>query len=636
MELFTGYKNLCEIPARSAWLFPERISHKWRGTNGFTTRTCTDFFNDICALAAGFEAYGVKKETHTAFFVDNRYEWAVTDFALMAIGAISVPRGSDTAPKEQKFIYTHSDSKFLVMDNTAGLAALMAEFSHDEIKRIDRIFIMDDAPTSEFSELIAGKIVFYKTLLAKGRETLRYEPKYYERITGLINANDTVTIIYTSGTSGNPKGVMLSHANFLHQVRAITPLLWIDLKKGDKTVSILPSWHVYERAYEYCTAAGAVTVIYSGIRNFAEDLKSEKPELVCSVPRVWESIYEKMNAKMEQSPPAKRLIFNFFLAVAKAYHTAKNFSLGYFVAYKKQDFSRFILNRLLMIFLFPAYAVSQKIFAPIRELMGGNLRASISGGGSLAPHIDLSFNAMGIRLVNAFGMTETSPGTITRRLDRNTLGSIGIPLAETEAKILKENGWPASTGEKGIIYVRGPQVMKGYYKNPEATKEVLSEDGWLNTGDIGTSSVSGDYVMTGRAKSTIVLLGGENLEPEPIEEKLKESALIDHAVVMGQDKKSPVALLTISEEKLKHMADKMKISWDDLMHKGSDIIHHNKILKEVNREVAKLISRANGFRPFEKISKFVLIKKKFSIGDELTQTLKVKRQHVEKKYKHLF
>jgi long-chain acyl-CoA synthetase len=243
---------------------------------------------------------------------------------------------------------------------------------------------------------------------------------------------------------------------------------------------------------------------------------------------------------------------------------------------------------------------------------------------------------MGIRLVNAYGLTETSPGAITRRLDRNTMRSIGVPLAETEIKIQKENNWPAGTGEKGIIYVRGPQVMKGYYKNEAATKEVLSGDGWFNTGDMGTISTSGDIVMTGRAKSTIVLLGGENLEPEHIEEKLKESPLIDHAVVMGQDKKSPVALITISEEKLRQLADKMKISWGDLMNKGSDIIKHSRVLKEVNHEIAKLISRTNGFRPFEKISKFVLIRKKFSIGDELTQTLKIKRKHVENKYKHLF
>ena len=163
----------------------------------------------------------------------------------------------------------------------------------------------------------------------------------------------------------------------------------------------------------------------------------------------------------------------------------------------------------------------------MREIMGGNLRASFSGGGSLPPHVDMFFNTVGITLVNAYGMTETSPGTITRRLDRNTLGSIGIPLDETEVQVRNENGDPVPVGEKGVIHVRGPQVMKGYYKNPEATKAILSPDGWLNTGDIGTASFNGDYLITGRAKSTIVLIGGENIEPEPIEEKLKEFEATD-------------------------------------------------------------------------------------------------------------
>jgi long-chain acyl-CoA synthetase len=177
--------------------------------------------------------------------------------------------------------------------------------------------------------------------------------------------------------------------------------------------------------------------------------------------------------------------------------------------------------------------------------------------------------------------------------------------------------------------------MKGYYKNPEATADILSADGWLNTGDIGITSESGDILITGRAKSTIVLLGGENAEPEPIEEKLRESSLIDHAVVVGQDKKGLTALISVNEEKLKHMAEKWKISLDEMLHKGGETILNNKIVMEFQKEIKKLINRENGFKPSEKITDVVLLKKKFSIGDELTQTLKVKRKHVEKKYSHL-
>jgi long-chain acyl-CoA synthetase len=358
---------------------------------------------------------------------------------------------------------------------------------------------------------------------------------------------------------------------------------------------------------------------------------------MASVPRVWETFYAKMRAKIDTQSKPKQAVFNFFLAIAKMRLNAYNYVHGHVLAFKKRSAPRRIaglfVRHSILFLIYPFYLISYKMFKPMRDLLGGNLRASFSAGGSLPLYIDLFFNAVGVKLVNAYGMTETSPGIITRRLDRNTLGAIGIVLEETKVKILKENGWPANPGEKGIIYVKGAQVTKGYYKNPEATAAALSQDGWLNTGDIVVPSFNGDILMTGRAKSTIVLLGGENTEPEPIEEKLMESVFIDHAVVFGQDKKGLTAVISINEEKLKNLAERMKISWHDLSEKGTDIIKHNKVLEEMTREIKRLINRKTGFKPFENISKIILTKKKFSVGDELTQTLKVKRQNVEKKYK---
>ena len=631
--------NLCEMPLRNSQLIPGRISHKFRTRSGFTLKTWAEFTGDIAALAAGLSSYGVKKGAHTAFFADNRYEWAVTDYALMSIGAVSVPRGSDTAPLEQKFIYSHSDSNFLVMENSSHLKELLALFSSEELRSVERIFLMDEEGSPQRAEFIrAGdRITYYSEVMARGRQAVKENPGWYALKIKEIATDDLATIIYTSGTSGNPKGVMLTHGNFLHNVRAITPLLWIDINKGELTVSVLPSWHVYERAFEYCMAAGGVTLFYSSIRTLAEDLLSQKPDLFCSVPRVWESIYDKLVAKMEKESRLKRGVFNLCLAVVKTRYQAANFSLGHALSFKKpsavMDAARRALNALLLFFIHPFYIAAMKVFKPLRGLVGGNMRVSFSGGGSLPLNVDLLFNSIGIKLVNAFGMTESSPGAITRRLDRNTIGSIGIPLPEVQARVIKENGWPASTGEKGVLLIKGPNVMKGYYKNPAATAAALSPDGWLNTGDLAALSYNGDYIMTGRAKSTIVLLGGENAEPEPIEEKLKESALIDHAVVVGQDKKGLAAVIQVNEEKLKHLASKLRISVDELMQKGGDVIKHSRILAEMQKEVKKLINRDTGFKPSEKITKIVLVKKKFSIGDELTQTLKIKRHHVEKKYK---
>ena len=525
------------------------------------------------------------------------------------------------------------------MENPNTLAALLREFSAGEIQKIEKIFVMDKASAlPEIPPLISGKIVFYEDIAAAGKQATGSDSLYYTRMIAEIDPNDTVSIIYTSGTVGNPKGVILTHGNFLHNVRVISPLLHMDVEKGEKAISFLPIWHVYERAFEYCLAAGAMTIVYSGIRTLQEDLAAEKPELFASVPRLWETFYNRINAKMEKENFIKRVLFSFFSAINRAFYISCNYINNSYIFTKISPFLKFfgvILNAIAVAALYPVYLISKNAVKPVRDLFGGNLRASFSGGGSLPEYIDVFFNSSGVKLVNAYGLTETSPGSITRNLDRNTMGSIGTPLAEVQVKLLDKNNNPVALGEKGIIFIKGPNVMKGYYKNPVATAEVLSADGWLNTGDIAYESLSNDFVITGRAKSTIVLLGGENAEPEPIEEKLKESALIDHAVVVGQDKKGLTAVIALNEEKLRHLADKLKISFEDPMSKGGEIIMHSKIVREVQREIKRHVNRDTGFKPHEHITKFVLLKNKFNIGDELTQTLKVKRKHVEKKYRHL-
>ena len=211
------------------------------------------------------------------------------------------------------------------------------------------------------------------------------------------------------------------------------------------------------------------------------------------------------------------------------------------------------------------------LFEPFREKVGGNLRLATCGAGSLPKYLDELFNAIGITLVNAYGMTECAPGVLSRQVDRNTFGSTGLPFDNTEVEVRLEDGKPAPVGKKGVLFVRGPQVTSGYYKNPEATAALLSPDGWLNTGDLAVQSENGEYVIVGRAKDTIVLMGGENVEPEPIEEKLKESVYIDHAVVLGQDQKQISAIVAINEEELMKLAAELKLSMSDILVKGNQL-----------------------------------------------------------------
>jgi long-chain acyl-CoA synthetase len=630
---------LLSVPFRTAGQYPERISHKWRVKDKAETRTYAEFARAIRVMAAGFKAEGVGKGDHVAFFVNNRFEWTVTDFALMALGAVSVPRGSDTAPKESAFIFRHSDSTFLIVETVGQLVELYGAFEASDWERCRVILIVDGDEMTLVPEILKGKTRFYRSLAAIGESALGKDPELVERLDGTIAPDDLLTIVYTSGTTGNPKGVMLSHANFLQNLTANTPRLQIDIKKAETTVVMLPSWHVYERAFEYCGLASGLCFVYSSAGRFGLDLVAEKPQVLISVPRVWESVYQKLIKAISEMPGAKRRLVLFLIKNNQAWMTSDQYLKGCYISFHVRSPVEKILaalwHSLRFVALWPGHALAGLLFEPFRDKVGGALRLATCGAGSLPKYLDELFNAIGITLINAYGMTECAPGILSRQVDRNTFGSTGLPFDNTDVEVRTEDGKPAAVGEKGVLFVRGPQVTSGYYKNPEATAALLSSDGWLNTGDLAVRSENGEYVIVGRAKDTIVLMGGENVEPEPIEEKLKESVYIDHAVVLGQDQKQISAIVAINEEELMKLAAELKLSMSDILVRGTSSIEHDEIYNFLLKEVNSRITKEEGFKPFERIAKIFPILNDFSVGKELTQTLKVKRKYVEERFKQL-
>ncbi|HWP68874.1 MAG TPA: AMP-binding protein, partial [Rectinemataceae bacterium] len=528
---------LLSVPFETARRYPERISHKWKTKDATETRSYAQFARMIRVLTAGFKAAGIAKNDHVSFFVNNRFEWICTDFALMALGAVSVPRGSDTAPKELAFIFRHSDSRHLIVETLRQLEEVASAFEPADWDRCASIFIVEAGDRKLIPENLLQKTHFYGDLLADGDASLQREPDLVEKLDAGIKPDDLLTIVYTSGTTGNPKGVMLSHANFVQNLVANNPRLQIDIEKAETTVVMLPSWHVYERAFEYCGIASGLTFVYSSAGRFASDLAAEKPQVLISVPRVWESVHQKLIKAVSEMPGMKRRLVLGLIKNNQAWMTSSFYLKGCYISLHDRAFTEKILaavwHSLRFVLLWPGHKIAGLLFKPFREKVGGRLRLATCGAGSLPKYLDELFNAIGITLINAYGMTECAPGILSRQVDRNTFGSTGLPFDNTEVEIRREDGSIAGTGEKGILYARGPQVMSGYYKNPEATAAVLSKDGWLNTGDLAVRSENGEFIIVGRAKDTIVLMGGENVEPEPIEEKLKESAYIDHAVVLG-------------------------------------------------------------------------------------------------------
>jgi long-chain acyl-CoA synthetase len=631
--------ELLRVPFETARRYPDRIAYRWKPREGIQERSYSHLVRSVRHLAAALKEAGVTRGDHVGFFVNNRYEWICTDFALMALGAVSVPRGSDTTPKEVAFIYHHSDSRFLIIETVDQFVQLLGAFEQADWDACARIFVVEKGELSAIPPELASKTVFFDELLSRGQVLFSGEPDLIEKLDADIGRNDLLTIVYTSGTTGNPKGVMLSHANFIQNLVANTPRLQIDIEKAETTVIMLPSWHVYERAFEYCGLASGLTFVYSSAGRFGADLLAERPEVLISVPRIWESVYQKLIKAVSEMPGAKRGLVLALIKNNQAWMTSKMFLGGHFLCLHPRGIVEIVASWLLhaarVVLLFPGHLLAGLLFKPFREKVGGRLRLATCGAGSLPKYLDELFNAIGITLINAYGMTECAPGILSRQIGSNTFGSTGVPFDNTEVEIRREDGSKAGVGEKGILFVRGPQVMSGYYKNPQATAAVLSADGWLNTGDLAVRSENGEFVIVGRAKDTIVLMGGENVEPEPIEEKLKESAYIDHAVVLGQDEKQISAIVAVNEEELMRLAAELKLSRNDIVITGSGSIEHDEIYNMLLKEVNSLITKEQGFKPFEKITKIFPVVNDFSVGKELTQTLKVKRKFVEDRFKAL-
>lgn len=629
------YRNLIDIPVSISNKYPDRVSHRFKVDGGFRDVTYSEFVTDIKHLSLGFYKLGIKSRDHVTFLVNNRYEWTLIDFALQSISAVSVPRGSDTTPKEAEFIYDHSDSKHLIIENTE-------QFNSDRsiCLKAEIIILIDDGDIpAEF----AKKTFLLKDLIIQGELLDGEENNLYNSLLDKIEDSNIVSIIYTSGTTGNPKGVMLTQKNFVENVHQTAYRMEIDESVGEVTVSILPAWHAFERTFEYAGLSYGISVVYSSIKTFGQDILREKPHIIASVPRLWDSIYFKMKVYLKSLPRFKRGLFNFFVKLNLLYKKRKHYLNKSYVRFTKEKFYKGIYRTffsiLTLIVIFPLHLLAEAMFKGVRAKVGGRLRCAISGGGSLPVAIDQFFQAVGIQILNAYGMTECSPGIASRTIKKNSMGTIGIPFDKTYMKIVGSDGFQVKKGLKGVLYVQGPQVMQGYYKNPEATKEVLSDDGWLCTGDLARETDFGEYVLVGRSKDTIVLLGGENVDPLPIEDKIQESDMIDHAMLLGQDKKGLTAFIALNQENLSKFADDLKVKISVIFKPDSDTNKPSKeyleLEKKVKSELDKKISTQEGFKPFEKITKVILVKNTFKIGRELTQTLKIKRKQIEKKYKKL-
>jgi long-chain acyl-CoA synthetase len=632
--------NLPELFQQSAEKFGSRPAFVSKDeSKTYKPTTFQELYDLGINFAEALVDLGVQARENVALLADNRLEWIIADYGILMAGAADVPRGTDITDSEIVYILNHCEAKVILIENDKMLEKFQKNKS--QFEHAKTVIVMDKKSTA------TGVLKLYE-LIEKGKELRsKGSKKAEERMKG-IKPDDLFTIIYTSGTTGMPKGVMLMHSNMLHQTSVILSDM-MQIQKEERMLSILPVWHVFERVFEYLAIAAGCSTYYTNVRDLRDDMKKAKPTFMASAPRLWESIYNGIYTRIsdpKQTPAIRRGLFKVAYFCSKHFQSALRFIKGNEVDYTGRNpiisLFRGIWNLVVLILLAPFNLLLDiLVLSKIREATGGALKASVSGGGALQKHVDAFFNDIGINVLEGYGMTETSPVISVRTFKNLVQGSVGSITPQTEVQIRDDHGKilthmdsnqkmiAGKLGQRGVIHVRGPQVMKGYYKNPETTAKVL-KDNWMDTGDIGMFNYKKTLTITGRAKDTVVLLGGENVEPVPIENKLSESPYIFQVMIVGQDQKNLGAIIVPDFDQLKEWAKENGIT--DV--EPAKLIENPKVIDFYKKEIKALNNTKTGFKSFEQVTPFFLITKQFEVGEELTNLHKMKRHLITEKYKN--
>ena len=574
-----------------------------------------DLHSRIEQAAAGFAALGVRPGDVVGLFSENSPRWLVADQALMRLGAADAVRGSSAPAEELRYITADCGAVALVVESAELLASLklsselLGQVRFVVLLQGDRGSIVPVVPCYTWAELLVRGAQAPAPAWPEGGE---------QRL---------ATVLYTSGTTGQPKGVPLSHANLLHQLRNLA--VAVAPRPGDRVLSVLPIWHAYERTAEYFLLACGCQQTYTSLKQLRPDLQRVRPHYLISVPRLWEALLGGFEDALGAMPALRQSLLKRALAVSR-FHCAQR-RTACDLTLSPEPVGRKLLAAGGTLLSWPLHGLAARLFWPKvrQQLIGGRLRTAISGGGALASHVDGFFEAIGIELLVGYGLTETSPVLTCRRAWSNRRGSAGQPLPGTAIRIVDgDSGVVLPIGARGKVLAKGPQVMAGYFRKPEASAQVLDGEGWFDTGDLGHLLADGTLVLTGRAKDTIVLSSGENIEPGPLEECLVACSLVEQVMLVGQDRKALGALVVPKAEALTAFVLERGLqpqaAWPD----GSSAGAGPELLKAFTSRLNRRLQARVGSRPDERLAGVALVAP-FSIDNGLlTQTLKQRRDRI--------
>lgn len=592
-----AFANLAEMFFTRARQLADRPRYRYRAGDTWRDVTWGEMEQRVLDIAAGLVDLGVAAGDRVALLSATRPEWMEVDFAVLACGALTVPIYPSSLAAECGYIVANSESSVVLVENPKQRAKM------EEVTR--RGFELDGVtePVSVHSlvtiEGDPGEGTALSALIERGRAAGSAARREVERRTAALTRESLATIVYTSGTTGPPKGVVQTHGNHLAVIEATLPIGLA--REGDVDFFFLPLAHSFARMVEYYgIAAGTTTAFARSIDTLSEDLAATHPHLVPAVPRIYEKIYGRIQAARESGGLAKRLLFDWALGVGRARSRCE------------QE------RRPLPLLLQLQHALAhQLVFARIQGLLGGNIRYMMSGGAPLARELAEFFHAVGLPVLEGYGLTETTPALAVNRPDRFKFGTVGVPLDCCAIRL----------ADDGEILARGTNIALGYHRRPEATAEAWDADGWFHTGDIGELDEDGFLRITDRKKDLLKTSGGKYIAPQKIENLLKLQPHVSQAVVIGDNRKYCVALVTLDAEEITRWAAAQGLGGTAPEELAADPAVRRLIegeVTEANRELAS----------YESIKYFRILPRDLSTeSGELTPSLKVKRKVVAERYR---
>ena len=569
--------NITSIITDRAKAEPNRVLLSRPLGDGWQPVTAVELDQEIRSVAKGLIAHGVNRGDRVAIMAKTRYEWTILDFAIIYCGAVTVPIYETSSAEQVKWILSDSGSVMIVVESPT-LAQTAKTVLPESCKEI--LTITNDA---------------LPTLMAAGREIP--DSKVDERISSL-GPDDTMTLIYTSGTTGNPKGVTFSHGNFISECSNVVQYAYVEfLKPGGSTLLFLPIAHVFGRMIQFGAIYAGLHLAHCGdISRLPQDLGTFKPTLVLAVPRIFEKVYNSAETKAHES--GKSTIFKKAVDIAVQHSQAQD---GHKMSLQNRGL-HLVFDRL--------------VYSKIRTGLGGRVDAAISGGAPLSPRLGHFFRGAGINILEGYGLTETTAASSLNVRSAQKIGSVGRPIPGTRIKIAPD----------GEVLIKGAVIMQGYWQNPPATRDCMTDDGYFKSGDLGTIDDDGFLFIVGRKKEMIVTSGGKNVAPENLEDRLRAHPLISQCMVVGDNKPFIAALITLDPDAMK--------SWLSINKKGGATIAEltkdstlNDVIQAAVDEANKVVSRA------ESIRKFTILPVDFTIADgQLTAKLSVKRHVVNQQF----